>query len=101
VIHLAVLVALLLGLQISVTLYYVRKISMNQTELATALTSVSDQLTSVGDQLTKATNEIVAAIQAGPGTTPEVDAAVAKLQAVATSLQTASQALDDLNPDTP
>ena len=93
----AILVIVLSG----ANLYLAWRIFMNQTELAVALTAVSDQLSTVGDQLTKATNEIVAAVGNAGGTTPEVDAAVTKLQAVATSLKSASQALDDLNPDTP
>jgi hypothetical protein len=63
------------------------QMTMNQTELAAALTAV-------GDQLSKATNEIVVAISNAGVTLPAVDAAVARLQA-------AAQALDDLNPDTP
>ncbi len=47
---------------------------MDNAQLAAALTSVSDQLS-------KATAEIVAAIGTAGQTTPEVDAAVAKLQA--------------------
>jgi len=57
------------------------------------------QLAAIKDQLTKASGEIVAkvaaleaAVAAAGGTTPEVDAAVADLRAVA-------QTLDDLNPD--
>ncbi len=58
-----------------------------QAELAASLNAVSDQLT-------KATAEIVAAIAAAGNSTPDVDAAVAKLAGI-------SQALDDLNPDAP
>lgn len=57
------------------------------------------QLTSIGDELDKAQAEIVAAIQAlkdalaaAGSTTPEVDAAVTRLEGSA-------KALDDLNPD--
>ena len=57
------------------------------------------RLSAVGDELDKATAEIVAAIQAlkdalaaAGGTTPEVDAAVTRLEGGA-------KALDDLNPD--
>ncbi len=74
---------------------------MDQATLATALGTISDALTGVGDQLTKATAEIVAEIANAGGTTPAVDAAVAKLQGVADALKTASQALDDLNSDAP
>jgi ABC-type transporter Mla subunit MlaD len=67
------------------------RIIMNQAELAAHLTAVDDQLD-------KATAEILAAIQAlkdalaNVQTTPEVDAAVARLD-------TAAQTLDDINPD--
>lgn len=64
-----------------------QRILMNQADLAAALNAVSDELT-------KATAEIVAAIAASGATTPDVDAAVAKLQGIAKSL-------DDLNPDAP
>lgn len=60
---------------------------MNQTDLLQALNAV-------GDELQKATAEIVAAVSNAGSTTPEVDAAVARLQA-------AAKALDDLNPDAP
>ena len=57
------------------------------------------QLSAIGDELDKATAEIVAAIQAlkdalaaAGGTTPEVDAAVTRLEGGAKSL-------DDMNPD--
>ena len=63
------------------------RILMNQAELAVALSGVADELT-------KATAEIVAAIANAGTTTPEVDAAVAKLQGLA-------KALDDLNADLP
>ena len=60
---------------------------------------LADKLTAIGDELDKATAEIVAAIQAlkdalaaAGGTTPEVDAAVVRLEGGAKSL-------DDLNPD--
>lgn len=61
------------------------RIIMDQAALAAALNSVSDELT-------KATAEIVGAVASAGATTPEVDAAVAKPQALA-------KALDDLNPD--
>lgn len=74
---------------------------MNQADLKTALDAIGTALTSVATQLEKATNEIVVAISNSGNTTPEVDAAVANLQAVAASLSAASQTLDDLNPDAP
>lgn len=76
-----------------------RKIIMDQAALATALGGVSDSLTSVGDQLAKATAEIVTAVANAGATTPEVNAAVTKLQGLASALATAAQTLDDLNPD--
>ncbi len=72
---------------------------MNQTELRDALTAVGASLSAVSGQLAKATDEIILAIQNAGTTSPEVDAAVANLVAVSTALATASQALDDLNPD--
>lgn len=78
-----------------------RKLLMNQQELATALEGVSTKLGEVGTQLEKATNEITVAVSNAGMTSPAVDSAVAKLQAVADSLKTASQALDDINPDAP
>ena len=74
-------------------------ITMNQTELRDALAAIGAALAAVGTQLQKATDEIILAIQNAGATTPEVDAAVANLVAVASALTTASQALDDLNPD--
>lgn len=69
-----------------------RKIIMTQAELA-------DHLTKVDDQLDKATAEILASVQAlkdalaaAGNTTPEVDAALARLD-------TSAQTLDDINPD--
>lgn len=76
-----------------------RSITMNQAELAVALTGVATALGGVSTQLSKATDEIVVAIGNQGQTTPEVDAAVASLQAVTTALATASKALDDLNAD--
>jgi hypothetical protein len=59
----------------------------SQTELAQALNSVSDQLT-------KAVNEITVAVGNSGNTSPEVDAALTRLQGI-------SQSLDDLNADAP
>lgn len=59
------------------------------------------KLNAIGDRLDKATAEILAAIQAlkdaqanAGNTTPEEDAATARLE-------TAAQGLDDVNPDAP
>ena len=60
---------------------------------------VAAKLAAVGDKLDKATQEILAAIQAlkdavaaGGASSPEVDAAIQRLE-------TEAQALDDINPD--
>jgi len=79
----AILVIVLSG----ANLYLAWRIFMNQTELLSALTAVSDELA-------KATTEITTAISNSGTTTPEVDAAVSRLQA-------AARALDNLNPDAP
>lgn len=50
------------------------------------------RLEGLADQLTKATAEIVAAVGSTPNASPELVAAVEKLE-------TLTQALDDLNPD--
>lgn len=59
----------------------------SQAEEAAALNAISDQLA-------KALNELVTAIQNAGNTTPEVDAATAKLQQLA-------QDLDNIVPDQP
>lgn len=84
-----------------VLLPYLKRIIMNQTELKTALDSIAAALGAVASQLDKATNEVIVAISNAGNTTPEVDAAVANLQQVASALKTATQTLDDLNPDAP
>lgn len=78
-----------------------KEIVMDMTQLQTTLATVASDLGAVSTQLDKATNEIVLAISNAGNTTPAVDAAVAQLQAVAAALRTASQGLDDLNPDAP
>lgn len=72
---------------------------MNQAELATALGGVSTALGEVAAQLDKGITEVIVAISNAGNTTPEVDAAVAGLRSIATSLKAATQTLDDLNPD--
>lgn len=100
---------------VNALLPYLERIIVNQAELKTALDGVSTSLAAFGAtldadvaQLNKALNEIVVALSNMGSTTPEVDAAVTALQAAAaaladkgTALQTVSQSLDDLNPDTP
>lgn len=76
-----------------------RRIDMNQTELAQALADVSTELGAVSDQLQKGIDEVVAAVGNSGGTTPEVDAALSRLRGLADGLKTKTQALDDLNAD--
>lgn len=64
-----------------------RKLTMNQQELA-------QELSNLTAQLLKALNEIIAALQAGQEVTPEV---IEKLEAA----KALAQQLDDLNPDQP
>jgi hypothetical protein len=52
----------------------------------------TDAINVVSDTLQKALNEVVAAVGASGNSTPEMDAALTRLQA-------AAKALDDLNPD--
>ncbi len=84
---LATLITGLAVTNLGLTLYIIWRIHMDSVALAKALNDVSDELV-------KATAEIVAAIANSGATTPEVDAAVAKLQGLA-------KALDDLNQDLP
>lgn len=60
---------------------------MNQEELAQALETANTQIQ-------KGIAEVIAAVAQSGNTTPRVDAAL-------TALQTAAQALDDINPDAP
>jgi uncharacterized protein YoxC len=78
-----------------------KDVQMNQAELLASLSGVGDAMTAVSDQLAKATAEIIAALANSGGTTPEVDAAVAKLQTLSTQLAGLAKSLDDLHPDTP
>lgn len=68
-------------------------ILQNQTKLMTKQ-EFADAVNAASDQLQKALNEIVTAISASGNSSPEMDAALARLQ-------TAATALDDLNPDAP
>ena len=68
-----------------------------QAELATALTTVTDEITKIGTEtqsLLAKIDDLTAALAAAGATTPEVDAALAALQAQA-------KAVDDLVPDVP
>lgn len=73
---------------------------MNQDEAATALEAVGAALTGVSDQLTKATAEIIAAAQ-DTTVSPRLQAAIDGLTPISAALKTASQSLDDINPDAP
>ena len=76
-------------------------IMMTMDQLAPVLDSLGTNLTGVAAQLAKAQQEIVDAIGRAGQTTPEVDAAVAKLTAITDALKSAAQSLDDLNADLP
>lgn len=82
-----------------ILLPYLKRIIMNQQELKTALEGIGTALGQVSAQLDKGINEVVIAISNAGNTTPEVDAAVTSLQQVAAALKSATQTLDDLNPD--
>lgn len=68
------------------------KIMTDQATHAAELAAIKDQLTKASGEIVAKVSALEAAVAAAGGTTPEVDAAVADLKAVA-------QALDDLNPD--
>ncbi len=62
----------------------IRNIMATQAELAADLQAVTDQVTKIGAETTatlQKVTELEAAIEAGGGTTPEVDAALAALKA--------------------
>lgn len=63
-----------------------------QIELAQALADIQAQLTKAAGEIRARVDALEAAIAAAGNTTPEVDAALAGVRAIA-------QALDDLNPD--
>lgn len=75
------------------------EIQMNQAEQAAAIEAVATSLTATSDELNKALAEIIAATSNAGQTTPEQDAAMAKLQTVAAALAGVAKTLDDLNPD--
>lgn len=88
-------------------------ITMNNTELKTAIDGVATTLGTVGEQLTageaqlnKALDELVVALSNVGNTSAEVDASMVALKAAADALAgkgaaigTVAQSLDDLNPD--
>ena len=87
----AVILAAQLAL-LGLTFERLGKIMTDQTTLASDLAAIKDQLTKAAGEIVAKVAALEAAVSASGGTTPEVDAAVADLKAVA-------QALDDLNPD--
>ena len=68
------------------------KIMTDQSTHAAELAAIKDQLTKASGEIVAKFDALAAALAAAGSTTPEVDAAMADLKAVA-------QALDDLNPD--
>jgi len=89
----------------------VDRIMATQAELAAALNSANSSLTDIGTEvdkigvetttLQKNVADLTAALAAGGATTPEVDAALAALQATAGTLVSKVKAVDDLVPDAP
>jgi hypothetical protein len=63
-------------------------------ELQASLTAIADQLDKAAGELTAEIQKLEDELAAAGGTTPEVDAVVARLKAKV-------QALDDMNPDAP
>jgi uncharacterized coiled-coil protein SlyX len=71
-----------------------KRIMTTQAELAQALSTVSDQLEKASTELSTEIQTLTDAVANAGATSPEVDASVARLQALA-------QRLDDMNPDAP
>lgn len=65
-----------------------------QAQLAIALAAISAQLEKASAELVTEIQTLTDAVGNAGGTTPEVDASLARLQAIA-------QKLDDMNPDVP
>src|ERR1044071_9396933 len=72
----------------------VKQIMATQQELATKLNSIGDELDKAFKEITDAVQALKDALANAGNSTPEVDAAVARLD-------TAAQALDNINPDAP
>jgi len=71
-----------------------KRITMNQAELAQALADIKTQADKAKDEIVAKVAELEAAIANAGSTSPEVDAALAALKG-------SVQGLDDLNPDAP
>jgi len=69
-----------------------KRIMTTQAQLAALLATISDQLEKASAELVAEIQTLSDAVANAGGTTPEVDASVARLQAIA-------QKLDDMNPD--
>lgn len=69
-----------------------KRITMNQAELAQALADIKTQADKAKDEIVAKVAELEAAISNAGSTSPEVDAALAALKG-------SVQGLDDLNPD--
>lgn len=69
-----------------------KRIMTTQAQLAILLASISDQLEKASTELSAEIQTLTTEISNAGATTPEVDASVARLQAIA-------QKLDDMNPD--
>lgn len=92
-------------------LHGVKSIMASNADLLAALNTVNDNVTAIGTEvdkigtettgLQKSVADLTAALAAGGGTTPEVDAALAAVQANTTSLAARVKAVDDLVPDSP
>ncbi len=85
-----------------------RKITMNDAELKASLEATNTAVADVSSQLNKGFGEVSAQITAlqealanAGNTSPEVDALVTSLSDKVTAMKQVTQALDDLNPDTP
>lgn len=90
-------------------LHKVENIVATMADVKIALDKANDTLTAVGTEVDKVGTEtqtlitavanLTAIISAGGATTPEVDAALAKVQASADALAAKVKAVDDLVPD--
>jgi len=87
------------------------RIEMNQTEMLERLNALDASMAVIGDEVTKIGTETTAllaevaalkdAIANAGNTTPEVDAALAAVEARAGTLAASVQGVDDLVPDVP
>lgn len=71
-----------------------KEIKVNQAEMTAAINAAADQLAKVKDEIQASTAQMTAAIEAAGQSTPQMDAALQRLQSL-------SADLDALNPDAP